>query len=731
MPFHTNLGDGQIHRIYDQSYASDAARDADTAWNGAAANVGKTVLITGTNAVHMLLSTGPTWFTFGGAVANPNTIYNADDDIAGDRTITAPSGRQLELRALDLLASTYLKAADITLHEDTVDIEARVGDGAGGIASISRILINNATMQILDQTNSKGLVYGADYSVNYSDRSLVDKGFTDNYGLSQTKDADAGTQMTDLAALGFKVASASDAKVMLKHTDGAADLKQVNMEYHGGLFRIKQVDDDLSTKTDLAVINAATKSFFSLGSVNQQHVTGGSRVVRNTADDEIEIWGEADFGTAVAGEITLVGGRTYDIMDSFTLTSSLVIPTGASVQFRTPNRSNAITYTHATKAMFQGTNIGTLALLDIVLDGNSTGTLLNIDGGVLSFKFPDFNSWSSLGTVDNLVDFFAPGMFIDTSTGLDMTNCASCTIVDTLALISTSGAAVFVINGASSGDLQFYNNILEASNANNSLVNIDGATFPATKTVNLGGNNIVVGQMFHSSSIDKTDDRVISRGNKGTGAADSTASAVGTAFDQAATATLLDQNIPNYINATFTEQSVERFDVLSSGVFHHIGSQSITTQVMASITGKNTTGTAISMNFYLGLAIFGNGITAFADAGGGQITVTTTVAHGFSNGDRVNLQGTTNHDGTWTIANVTSTTFEITDTFVATGTGFAPRKILEQTKASNSFSNADKNTMLIAQVDMDEDHFLQLFVENTDSVAEWETTDINVTIAKI
>ena len=70
-------------------------------------------------------------------------------------------------------------------------------------------------------------------------------------------------------------------------------------------------------------------------------------------------------------------------------------------------------------------------------------------------------------------------------------------------------------------------------------------------------------------------------------------------------------------------------------------------------------------------------ITAFADAGGGQVTV-TSAAHGLSNSITVNISGTTNYNGNFTTSNVTTDTFEITDTWVAddaTGT-WKVRKIL-------------------------------------------------------
>jgi surface protein len=62
-------------------------------------------------------------------------------------------------------------------------------------------------------------------------------------------------------------------------------------------------------------------------------------------------------------------------------------------------------------------------------------------------------------------------------------------------------------------------------------------------------------------------------------------------------------------------------------------------------------------------------ITAFADPGGGQVTVTTDAAHGYANNHVMRITGTTNYDGSYVISSVTATTFEITATFVATETG--------------------------------------------------------------
>lgn len=77
---------------------------------------------------------------------------------------------------------------------------------------------------------------------------------------------------------------------------------------------------------------------------------------------------------------------------------------------------------------------------------------------------------------------------------------------------------------------------------------------------------------------------------------------------------------------------------------------------------NNTTATVIAKQG------FDNAITAFADAGGGQVTG-TSVAHGVANSEVIIIDDTTDYNGTYTASNVTADTFEITATFVATETG--------------------------------------------------------------
>lgn len=57
-------------------------------------------------------------------------------------------------------------------------------------------------------------------------------------------------------------------------------------------------------------------------------------------------------------------------------------------------------------------------------------------------------------------------------------------------------------------------------------------------------------------------------------------------------------------------------------------------------------------------------ITGFADAGGGQITV-SCASHGLSNGDSITIYGTSGYNGTYTVSNVAADTFRVTKAYVA------------------------------------------------------------------
>jgi len=149
-------------------------------------------------------------------------------------------------------------------------------------------------------------------------------------------------------------------------------------------------------------------------------------------DSVVKVFAESDFGTIVpATRIDVTPNVAFKLMKPITQTLPFLIATGDNMEIITTSRlQNTLTYTNSA-AQFKGTNIGTLAIFDVIFNGSENAILFDIDGGTISLKFPDFNRYDSLGTVQNIVDFFAPGIFAEIiSSGLSLIDCAGGTIVD-------------------------------------------------------------------------------------------------------------------------------------------------------------------------------------------------------------------------------------------------------------------------------------------------------------
>ncbi len=245
-----------------------------------------------------------------------------------------------------------------------------------------------------------------------------------------------------------------------------------------------------------------------------QNSSGGSGT---PALNVVEVSQESDFGTIVpATRIDVTPNVAFKLMKPVTQTLPFLIATGDNMEIRTTSRlENTLTYTNSAP-QFAGTHIGTLAIFDVIFNGSENGVLFNIDGGVISLKFPDFNRYDSLGTLKNLVDFFAPGVFADIiSSGLSLIDCGGGTIVDSLFIAEDGNTlTLFDISGAGSGEFQLYDNIF-VNDSFASFVDIDSATFPIDNAVNLIGNNTSTPvNFFAPGSLTQTDGRILSSNNK-------------------------------------------------------------------------------------------------------------------------------------------------------------------------------------------------------------------------
>lgn len=329
-----------------------------------------------------------------------------------------------------------------------------------------------------------------------------------------------------------------------------------------------------------------------------------------------------DFGTPVNGVITLDGtagnGKTWVLCASLTM-PYILKPTGSVGITDLTGGRNTITFT-GTKAfesddftrleitstfMFAGTNV-----VDPV--GPSGVTLFDLDnnkrGAVVLFQCAIIN-FDDLGDIDdtNLITIARVG-FITYNIGLRMTD----------------------------GDLVSYGftNFRPRTTSNTSAISADG-TFTRSISVadsdaNIFGND---GSFFNFDSAITVPKIIITSNNPNI-------SGGGSLFASGS----LDETSPVVAAAANGNEPDSAF----------IGSM---------FFNNNSTTTTISKQG----ADFA--ITAFADAGGGQVTA-SAAGHNITNGETVIIDDTTNYNGTYTASNVVaSTSFEITATFVATETG--------------------------------------------------------------
>jgi hypothetical protein len=247
-------------------------------------------------------------------------------------------------------------------------------------------------------------------------------------------------------------------------------------------------------------------------------------------------------------------------------------------------------------------------------------------------------------------------------------------------------------------------------------------TFNETVTVNSCTMNDSA-KVFAATSYD--DETVGFKFQGNANIPDSTSHADLTALDESGTQTLLDQNQVKRINATYSSEDAERFTTDAAGTVKYIGLENTSLTVYSVITGTVSSGTNINFDFFLVQGTTDNTIASVADAGGGVLTVTTSAAHGYSNGDVVVQEDTTSYNNSYVIASVASTTYDITETWVATETG-THGAVLPLSKTSNDFSGANKNTSLITLLhSVQTNTWFYLAVKNLDSVAEWETEDVH------
>lgn len=183
--------------------------------------------ITGTSVNGVTLTTAGNATDFlnaTGAYSAPATIFNSSGNVSATRVINAPLGRMLSFNTFDVndfsdsSEEGFLQVVSSKVGVGYLDL-----DGAGGINGLSQITIDATGMIVTDSINNKGFEYSIDYSASFTDRSLIDKAYSDLGHLSRVESGAA-----NLTSSGKPILAVTDSSAPRTVTIATSDVVEGN-----------------------------------------------------------------------------------------------------------------------------------------------------------------------------------------------------------------------------------------------------------------------------------------------------------------------------------------------------------------------------------------------------------------------------------------------------------------------------------------------------------------------
>ena len=435
-----------------------------------------------------------------------------------------------------------------------------------------------------------------------------------------------------------------------------------------------------------------------------------------------------DFPAPIAGFIYLEAGKQYILNKPIVTPYTFVPPASGSCMITSTDPSTNVLVYVGGSSLFYSNGLGYLYLDSLVIVGQvaiPTQKLFNISNplsqsGFVKLQTVFIQDFNDLGSVSDVNFFSFVVLYRNCGVGITLLNNFSVAIVtnffDSWQNLSNSTCLNFA------GFMNFVqiNNSFFFIDSNMNAIDFNSASFFLRVTITgslfLKNPFNSTGSVFKSGSLDQSNVFFKVSGNSGTG--DSAVRVYAYSLNNVTITTFTANLIPTYLLSTFTQSIGERVSVEADGTIRYFGIETVILGITITIYGTNTSGTTIEFSHYLVKGNYDTGtgastqaISSFADAGGGQVTVTTTYAHGLQNNTRIMIVGTTNYDGYYIITNVSTYTFEITATFVATETG-RYEIIIEDSKSPNVYSSTAKITLpVVFQGSASQWDYVRLVVE--------------------
>ena len=205
---HSLYNDGQIHTRFNWTFADEAARLSDTNPNTGAAytstDLYRDARQADNNTTWLLVGLTPDWeqggaeFTAGsgltlsssefslGGTLTANAVLTPDTD--GDHTVNIGADSSNRVDTFNAFAENFagLQAGSlndrsfVSIFGDTLGgLELGYFENESDLMGLRINLAKDGNFEAVDAINSKGIIYAADYSTNFTDRSLVDKAYVD------------------------------------------------------------------------------------------------------------------------------------------------------------------------------------------------------------------------------------------------------------------------------------------------------------------------------------------------------------------------------------------------------------------------------------------------------------------------------------------------------------------------------------------------------------------------
>lgn len=372
------------------------------------------------------------------------------------------------------------------------------------------------------------------------------------------------------------------------------------------------------------------------------------RTLATNADTDHDVFSELDIGIESGGTVTIQSGR-YVLKKGFTTTNKWKTAPGANVTIESFDRNNTIiTYTgNGTFLDFTSVASATINNIQMILTDNAAN-LYTHSGGLFAGNtfFVDWTGGTVTGKIGNSTNGFA--VVINNSimtgflNGITLEN-VQFSELSTLNWTSkgTGTGTMFAYKGTGQGH-SLSGVARLAIGANETLIDAETTIVAGIAVLNIEKwNKVGTGDYFPTVTT-KNITAFAQAGEAANSVTDVSDTAGNPIFTKSGTVVYSPGD--TIVHVGFNEGTYNGtfiIDEYNSGTFQYD-----LTPVLVAVPTPGALGTVEKPK-----------------------TTVTVIAHGYSNGQDVQITGSDNNDGSFVISDVTTDTFEIVSRFVATGTG--------------------------------------------------------------